>query len=202
MNELKVHLQQAIVALHEQGWSNRKIARELSLDRGTVRKYLLAAPKPCEGGAAAFSKPAISLTGSAADSPPKPAISLTGSSGAGRHSLCENWRAQIEAATQAGLSAQRIYQDLVVEHQFEGSYHSVQRFVQRLKGAEPLPFRRLECEAGAEAQVDFGQGAWVVENGRRNARATARRSGGRRRRTSSAAWKMRFVLLAAPPKRR
>jgi hypothetical protein len=30
-----------------------------------------------------------------------------------------------------------------------------------------LPFRRMECAPGEELQVDFGQGAWVVENGKR-----------------------------------
>lgn len=42
MNQLKVHQQQTIVALHEQGWSQRRIARELGLDRKTVRRYLAA----------------------------------------------------------------------------------------------------------------------------------------------------------------
>jgi hypothetical protein len=32
---------------------------------------------------------------------------------------------------------------------------------------EKLPFRRLECSLGEEAQVDFGQGAWIEEQGRR-----------------------------------
>jgi DNA-binding CsgD family transcriptional regulator len=71
MNELKVNLQQAIVSLREQGWSKRRIARELGLDRGTVGKYLRAGD----------SKPAIRLTGSGASAKPKPAISLTGSEG-------------------------------------------------------------------------------------------------------------------------
>ncbi len=62
---------------------------------------------------------------------------------------------------------QRIYQDLVVEHQFAGSYHAVRRFVVRHHGGAELPFRRMECEAGQELQVDFGQGAWVVDNGKR-----------------------------------
>ena len=141
MNELKVHLQQAIVGLHRQGWSKRRIARELGLDRGTVGKYLRAGD----------SKPAIVHTGSPA----------------GRQSLCEPWREQIEQAVAAGLSAQRIYQDLVVERQFAGSYHSVQRRVQSLRAALPLPFRRLEVEPGQEVQVDFGQGAWVIDNGKR-----------------------------------
>ncbi len=38
MNQLKVNQQQSIIALFEQGWSKRRIARELGLDRLTVRK--------------------------------------------------------------------------------------------------------------------------------------------------------------------
>jgi transposase len=66
-----------------------------------------------------------------------------------------------------GLSAQRIYQDLVSEQKFVGGYDSVKRFVRQLQQADPLPFRRMESEPGQEAQVDFGQGAWVVEGGHR-----------------------------------
>jgi len=47
------------------------------------------------------------------------------------------------------------------EHGFEGSYQSVQRFVRRLRATSPLPFRRMECEPGQEAQIDFGSGAPV-----------------------------------------
>lgn len=54
----------------------------------------------------------------------------------------------------------------VVEHQFAVSYHAVRRFVLRHHGGAELPFRRIECELGQELQVDFGQGAWVVENGK------------------------------------
>ena len=171
MNELKVHLKQAIIGLHQQGWSKRRIARELSLDRGTVGKYLRAEDsKPAipltgsEGNA--DSKPAISLTGSEADCSSKPAIPLTGSP-AGRQSLCEPWREQIDLAVQSGLSAQRIYQDLVNEQGFAGGYHSVQRFVQDLRAASTLPFRRMEVDPGQEVQVDFGQGAWVLVDGKR-----------------------------------
>lgn len=65
------------------------------------------------------------------------------------------------------MSIQRIYQDLVSGHGFVGSYHSVRRFGLRLRPAVELPFRRMECGPGQELQVDFGQGAWVIENGRR-----------------------------------
>ena len=56
----------------------------------------------------------------------------------------------------------------MAEHQFAGSYHAVRRFVRRRYGASAeLPFRRMECAPGQELQVDFGQGAWVIENSQR-----------------------------------
>src|SRR5271155_679383 len=88
MNELKVQTKQAIVALREQGWSKRKIARELGVDRATVRRALAAvsnstpAATGLPGPAGVLdSKAAIPLTGSASELTPKPAISLTGSEG-------------------------------------------------------------------------------------------------------------------------
>jgi transposase len=80
----------------------------------------------------------------------------------GRPTQCEPFRATILTKLDQRLSAQRIWQDLVAEHGFTGSYDSVKRFVRKLGAATPLPFRRLECMAGAEAQVDFGTGAPVI----------------------------------------
>jgi hypothetical protein len=71
------------------------------------------------------------------------------------------WRAVIEAKLAQELSAQRIYQDLVTEHGFEGTYYSVRRFVAKLDPSQALPVRRLECAPGEEAQIDFGTGAWI-----------------------------------------
>jgi len=55
MNQLKVNRQHTIVSLFEQGWSKRRIARELALDRATVRKYLAGvtpkSPTPQTGSA-------------------------------------------------------------------------------------------------------------------------------------------------------
>ncbi|MBA2690256.1 MAG: IS21 family transposase [Burkholderiales bacterium] len=82
--------------------------------------------------------------------------------------MCARWQGQIEKALEAGLSVQRIYQDLVAFHRFSGSDYSVRRFVLRLKPAgAQLPFRRMECAPGEELQIDFGQGAWVIEEGKR-----------------------------------
>lgn len=174
MNQLKVNQQHTIVSLFGQGWSKRRIARELDLDRATVRKYLAArtakSPAPQTGSSHADgSKPPTPQTGSVASTDAgSPTHPQTGSlANPGPASLCDPWRVQIAAAFAAGLSVQRMYQDLVVEHQFAGSYHAVRRFVLRQHGGAELPFRRMECEPGQELQVDFGQGAWVVENGKR-----------------------------------
>jgi transposase len=81
----------------------------------------------------------------------------------GRPTQCEPFRELILAKLDQRLSAQRIWQDLVTDHGFTGSYDSVKRFVRRLGTATPLPFRRLECAPGEEAQVDFGTGAPVID---------------------------------------
>ena len=91
MNQLNVSLQHTITTLAAQGWSHRRIARELDIHRETVGRHLRLAG----------SKPAKVLTGSETDPAAKPAISLTGSLAAGRQSLCVPLRAVIESAVQA-----------------------------------------------------------------------------------------------------
>ena len=121
MNQLKMSQQQSIITLWQHGWSFRRIARELQLRRETVSKYVrryegeVSKPAKVPAGSpeVAEPKPAISLTGSEPVLEVKPAIPLAGSLVAGRQSLCLPLAAVIESAVQAGLSAQRIYQDLV-----------------------------------------------------------------------------------------
>ena len=156
MNQLDVSLQHSIPALAAKGWSARKIARELSIDRETVRRYLRSED----------SKPAIPPAGSAEELEAKPAIVPAGSK-TGRISQCTPLAEVIKQGLLAGLSAQRIYQDLVAEHQFTGAYDAVKRFARRLAQKTQPPFRRMECLPGQELQVDFGQGAWTIENGQR-----------------------------------
>jgi transposase len=140
-NRLKMALVDSINTLVQQGLSQRKIARLLGVDRQTVRRHVRLA-----------SNPARAPTGSPAGSSLPPAV---------QPSACEPYRDVILAKLDGGLTAQRVWQDLVSEYGFAAKYHSVRRYVRKLTPA-PLPFRRMECEPGAEAQVDFGTGATVV----------------------------------------
>jgi len=212
-NRLKMAVQHTIITLVRQGWSYRRIATELGVDRDTVSRYARSATPsesradppshPPEAAAVSGSNAAISITGFVGDGSvpsrggegsPSPtsdsnaAISITGSGGAtasasettsasatdaavttsgpapaGRRSQCEPYRAVIVECLERGLSAQRIWQDLRDEQGFADSYQTVQRFVRALRRSQPLPFRRMECAPGEEAQVDFGTGAWLID---------------------------------------
>lgn len=172
MNRLKVENEKAIKALARKGWSRRRVARELGLDRATVGRHWPEEPANTaisitgSEDTSASSNAAILTLGSESVAEANAAISTAGSAvalKAGRQSHCEPFKELIEGWCKKRLSAQRIYQDLVFEHQFTGSYQSVKRFVRKLEGATPLPYRRMECEPGDEAQIDFGLGAWVVD---------------------------------------
>src|SRR6266849_1996366 len=73
MNQLKMDIQQAISTLSRSGWSQRRIARELGIDRETVARYRRLAHGAEEP------KPAISPTGSEAIPEANPAIVPPGS---------------------------------------------------------------------------------------------------------------------------
>ena len=155
-NQVKMAVREAIIEYSRLGWSRRRIARTLGIDRETVARYLrLAASNPAIVPAGPeVSNPAIPPAGAGEANP---AILPTGSSG--RVSQCEPFKEMIERALDQGLSAQRIYQDLVEEATFPGRYDAVKRYVRRLREAAPERFFRLECQPGEEAQVDFGRGA-------------------------------------------
>jgi transposase len=200
-NKLKMAMVQAIQQLLAANWSQRRIARQLGIDRGTVARFVQSlrsdpnaaiSPAGSDGSNAATfpgppapggsesgrsegvdfeggSKAAISPAGSddgavvaGGANRAKPAEPGTDAS-PGRRSDCEAYRDLIQAKLDQGLSAQRIFQDLVGDHQAQVSYDSVKRFVRRLGAKTPLPFRRMECAPGEEAQVDFGTGAPLID---------------------------------------
>jgi len=179
-NRLKMTVIQSILSLHAQRWSQHRIADTLAIDRGTVARHIrraALAAQPDPGGisnaanapmdparvAAADSIAAIAPTGSAAAvQPVTTARTAIGVNSAGRQSNAEPWREFILAGHAQGLSAKRIHQDLLADLGATGtSYDSVRRLLKRWGAVRPLPMRRMECEAGQEAQVDFGSGARI-----------------------------------------
>jgi hypothetical protein len=85
----------------------------------------------------------------------------------GPFSACEPHRGQIAQWYESGLSIKRIHSDLNALG-FEGSYHSVYRFVKNLEVDEVKRIYRMECEPGQEAQIDYGTVYLPVgENGRK-----------------------------------
>jgi transposase len=184
-NRLSVAKVHSILTLRARGWSYRRIAKALGIDRETVRSYVHqarapdskpATPRgqaptgsdgqaptgstgPDASGGACGGPPGSPLEGDASElgTPPREA------------SACSPHRDVILAKLDQGLSAVRIHQDLTTEFgQAAPSYYSVRRYVRRIDGGHAMPFRRMECEPGVEAQVDFGTGAPVVSaQGRR-----------------------------------
>ena len=172
-NVLKMDLINTIRTLKAQGWSKRRIARELEIDRQTVRRYLAEAVNsksptistPGSESAQNQNHP-FSIAGSDRDfnaTVPSVVPSTSSANRPGRPSKCEPHARLIEGKLELGLSAQRIYQDLVCEVQFNGSYQAVKRFIRHATAGTSKPVYRLEVQPGEEAQVDFGTGAWVID---------------------------------------
>jgi hypothetical protein len=98
-NHLKMADQQRIHALLELGWSHRRVAREAGVDRETVARYARAGP----------SSPANLIVGK------NPSTS-------GPRSPAADRDADIRQGVKQGLSAQRIWQDLVEQYGYTHGY--------------------------------------------------------------------------------
>ena len=172
-NYLQMPKQQQVLALLDLGWTYRRIEAETGVRRETVSRYDRArrgnAAKTFPGSA---SPPVPDSPGETtaddsnaaktfADPTSKPAKTFPGS-GARRRFAAGLYRDAICEKLDAGLSLQRVWQDLVEEYSYGASYESVKRFVRTL-----TPARRavgvFHCAPGAEAQIDFFQGAPTLE---------------------------------------
>lgn len=122
-----------IEVLHERGLSNRAIARQLGVHEHAVRYRLARQAGGASDGRAG--KPF-------AAAPWAEAIAI--------------W--MTATATGAGMNGRALYEWLVAEHGYAGSYKAVQRFV---RAHYPRPRcrvrRRVETPPGAQAQADWGE---------------------------------------------
>jgi transposase len=172
-NYLKMPKKSQVLALLELGWSYRRIEAETGVRRETVSGYDRArranAAKTFPGSDGSPSSESLDLPPGAdpnaaktfAGSQTNPAKTFPGSTLRPRFAAAV-YRTAITEKLDAGLSLQRIWQDLVEEYGYGSSYESVKRFVRTL-----APTRRavgvFHCAPGAEAQVDFFRGAPTLD---------------------------------------
>ena len=113
---------QQVIALGKLGWSLRRIQQATGVRRETASAYLKAAGVEVYlpgWGHRAPAKPAIEVTPDfIAPFSRKPTVP----------SVCEAYCDLIEQALNRGRNGKAIWQDLVSEHGFSGSYQAVKRF--------------------------------------------------------------------------
>ena len=155
--QVEAHRLRELIRLRRSGASAREAVRLLHMSNKTERRYrkVLAGAGLLEGPLDQLPtigeiKAAVLLA-----FPPTPSM----------RSSVDPWRAQVEGLMDKGLSAQAIFDRLLLETRhtprpFQGSYSAVMRFVRRVKrerGPQPEDVAvPVPTVAGREAQVDFG----------------------------------------------
>lgn len=180
-NVLSSEKQHEVRALGRLGWSLRRIERETGVRRETASVYLMAAGIPIRGprrrrlepGPAKPASQVTAVPGEGEGGPvpaesggdPKPASQVTTDPEplfSPRVSSCEAHRDFVEEGARSGRTAKAIWQDLVDDRGFSGSYECVKRFVRRVRGpVSLLSHPVILTEPGQEAQVDYGDGPMV-----------------------------------------
>jgi len=113
-----------ILELRRAGISIREISRRLGVHRETVGKYLKRFESQIQNtvGQQEDDRPALVVT----------RISGTSTKRTGLRSRCEPFRELIIERVNQGLTAQKIFEYLVSQHDFNARYYSVRRYVAKL----------------------------------------------------------------------
>jgi transposase len=171
-NYLNLMKRQQVISLLELGWTYRRIEAETGVRRETVSRYDQERQQEQQANAAkvfpgsdgdteasqgeATSKAAKVFAGSA----PKAAKVFAGS----RHprhparATAAAYKGAIEEKLDQGLTAQRIWQDLVEEYGYGASYESVKRFIRGMERPQKA-VGVYHSEPGEVGQIDFFRGA-------------------------------------------
>ena len=190
-NVLSTEKREQVVALGRLGWPLRRIEQTTGVRRETASGYLRAAgipvrppgswgrrpakpanevttdPNGVSGvvervGDSDISKPANEVTTDSETENPVSAESSVPTPVPPSSSSCEPYRETIEQALGRGRNAMAIWQDLVSDHGFVGSYEAVKRFVRKLRGVRSrVAVGIIQTGPGEEAQVDYGTGPMV-----------------------------------------
>ena len=132
MTKLKERELMCAKVLRENGISNREIARQLNVDESTIRHRLNRRQEKIEEGRTR--QPSVC-------DPYKKVI--------------EEWMPDLSEGNRPE-SIQSLYEELVTQHGFTGSYKAVVRYVRRNAPKPKVrPIRRVETVPGAQGQVDW-----------------------------------------------
>jgi transposase len=127
-----------------QGWSERRIARELGFARETVRKYLREESDTVPRYR--LSKPRA-----------KPVIDAV-------LPLIRQWLADdLQQPRKQRRTAQQIWQQLREDHGFRGAESTVRKVVHELKGEQRPVFVPLAFDPGEQAEVDWGTAQVILD---------------------------------------
>ena len=189
-NRISMLSKEHLMGLMGLGWSDRKINRVTGLHRITIARYrkeyqviksvnadktVDEEPAYCKNSSIQKERQSVPLTEKQVPTDGVvhfPARQSGGEVPTGsttsQTSKSKVWQYHdlIRAKLGLGQSARSIHQDLVTEQDYQGGYDSVKRYVNKLKAREPKLYARLETLPGEEAQVDFGEGAKTLRNGR------------------------------------
>lgn len=184
-NRLTMVQKEFLMLLFSQNWSDRKIKKATGIHRLTISRYRQEYLQSRGAGSeknqpSPNPDPSVnSDTNALQNVPPGPIPVPTDEvahfqlptdpepqPNAGSRSKAVPYHDPIIAKLHVGQNAQSIYQDLVTESQYTGSYDSIKRYVRTLKSTQPKLYARLETPPGEQAQVDFGEGAPTLKNGR------------------------------------
>lgn len=139
------HIQDIIRRL-QLGEGERRIARDMNISRGTVRKYHELAKEKN------YLEKASELP---SDSDLKEMLG-PGVQAPKQESTVEPYREKIRSWVEQGVEMTAIWLRLQENYGYKGGYSSIRRFVHRLDPVEPEVFIRVHSEPGADMQVDFG----------------------------------------------
>ena len=126
--------------------SERRISHDLDISRPTVHKYKLKAILDgfLDDQKELPEREEIAKSLGPIPQPPK------------APSTVEGYREAVQKYLKQGLEMTAIFQRLRQDHDYQGSYSAVRRFVHRVQPEEQEAYVRVHTEPGEELQVDFG----------------------------------------------
>ncbi len=158
-NTIKMIQQQQIQSLAALRRSDRQISKTFGVDRGTVSKYRKKDQNQPEVPTVDADQNQPNVPADQKQHYSTPVLKLPSTNSVQLHPHIET----VKKLFDKRLTAQRIYQELVEQHDCKGGYDSVKRYVRKLRKDKRDYVDHLEHLPGRKAQVDFGKNTCLVK---------------------------------------